>query len=212
MNNDNNIQAVSLFNKLADSYQERFLSVEAYSESFEVLLSLLNQNSTVLDVACGPGNISKFLLNKRIDLQILGIDLAPNMIQWAKKNNPTAQFKVHNALQLELIPDTFDAIVIGFLFPYLSISQVKECISKARKLINTEGIIYISTMEDRYENSRFRSSSTGEQLLMHYYEASDLIEILEMNEFKVVFEKRQAYSINETESDTDLMLIAQKLS
>lgn len=212
MNNDNNIQAVSLFNKLADSYQERFLSVEAYSESFEVLLSLLNQNSTVLDIACGPGNISKFLLNKRIDLQILGIDLAPNMIQWAKKNNPTAQFKVHDALQLELIPDTFDAIIIGFLFPYLSITQVKELISKARKLINTEGIIYISTMEDRYENSRFRSSSTGEQLLMHYYEASDLIEILEMNEFKVVFEKRQTYSINETESDTDLMLIAQKLS
>jgi cyclopropane fatty-acyl-phospholipid synthase-like methyltransferase len=211
MGDDHNLKAISLFNKMADSYQHRFLSVEAYSESFDVLLSMLKEESRILDVACGPGNISRFLLNKRADLQILGIDLAPNMIEWAKKNNPSAQFKVHGALEIDSLSDTFDAIIVGFLFPYLSMSQVREFITKASKLLTKEGIIYISTMEDRYENSRFRSSSTGEQLLMHFYEARDLIEILELHRFQVVLEKRQLFDSQSPESDTDLLLIARKI-
>jgi 2-polyprenyl-3-methyl-5-hydroxy-6-metoxy-1,4-benzoquinol methylase len=210
MDDFNNLKAVSLFNKMADSYQERFLSVEAYAESFDKLLSSLKKGSTVLDVACGPGNISNHLLNKRTDLQITGIDLAPNMIEWAKKNNPTANFKVHDALLIEHLSETFDAIVVGFLFPYLSITQVRSFIRSASKKLKPNGIIYISTMEDRYENSRLRSSSTGEQLLMHYYEASDLIEILETNQFEVIYEKRQLYKLSDTENDTDLMLIGRK--
>lgn len=212
VNTTNNQKAVDLFNKLADSYQERFLSVDAYSESFHTLLSLLDKNSHILDVACGPGNISKFLLNERPDLDILGIDLAPNMIEWAKKNNPTATFAVHDAQQINQLNETFDAIVVGFLFPYFTMTQVREFISKAHKMLHPNGAIYISTMEDRYENSRLRASSTGEQLLMHYYEAADLIEILEMNRFQVVFEKRQLFSTDLPESDTDLMLIARKIN
>ncbi|WP_341906582.1 class I SAM-dependent methyltransferase [Fluviicola taffensis] len=212
MNTTNNQKAVDLFNKKADSYQERFLSVDAYSESFHALLSLLDKNSRVLDVACGPGNISKFLLNERPELTILGIDLAPNMIEWAKKNNPTARFMVHDAQQINQLSETFDAIIVGFLFPYFMMTQVREFIGKAYKKLHTGGILYISTMEDRYENSRLRSSSTGEQLLMHYYEAADLIEILEMNQFQVVFEKRQLFSTDLPESDTDLMLIARKIN
>lgn len=210
MNTTNNQKAVDLFNKLADSYQERFLSVEAYSESFHALLSMLDKNSRILDVACGPGNISRFLLNERPDLDILGIDLAPNMIEWAKRNNPTATFIVHDAQKIDQLTETFDAIIVGFLFPYFTMTQVREFIEKAHKILSKDGIIYISTMEDRYENSRFRSSSTGEQLLMHYYEASDLIEILEMHRFQTVFEKRQLFSTDLPESDTDLMLIARK--
>ncbi|WP_430406685.1 class I SAM-dependent methyltransferase [Fluviicola sp.] len=212
MNTTNNQKAVDLFNKLADSYQERFLSVDAYSESFHALLSLLDKNSRVLDVACGPGNISRFLLNERPELTILGIDLAPNMIEWAKKNNPTARFMVHDAQQINQLAETFDAIIVGFLFPYFTMTQVREFIGKAYKKLHTGGILYISTMEDRYENSRLRTSSTGEQVLMHYYEAADLIEILEMNQFQVVFEKRQLFSTDLPESDTDLMLIARKIT
>nr|WP_294859663.1 class I SAM-dependent methyltransferase [uncultured Fluviicola sp.] len=212
MNTTNNQKAVDLFNKLADSYQERFLSVEAYSESFHVLLSLLDKNSRVLDVACGPGNISRFLLNERPDLNILGIDLAPNMIEWAKKNNPSATFTLHDAQQINQLDATFDAIIVGFLFPYFTMTQVREFIGKTHKMLHPNGIIYISTMEDRYENSRLRTSSTGEQLLMHYYEAADLIEILEMNRFQVVFEKRQPFSTDLPENDTDLMLIARKIN
>lgn len=210
MNTTNNQKAVDLFNKLADSYQQRFFSVDHYKESLDIFLSHLGDYSSVLDVACGPGNISHFLLTQKPNLKLLGIDLAPNMIDFARINNPNAAFKVHDAMEIDQLDSIFDAIVIGFLFPYLSMDQVELFIQKVYQKLTDNGIIYLSTMEDLYENSRLKASSTGEQLMMHYYEATFLIQLLERIGFQVISKHAQPFSTSETESDTDLILIARK--
>lgn len=210
MNTTNNQKAVDLFNKLADSYQERFFSVDHYKESLQILLDHLKENAAVLDVACGPGNISHYLLNRLPQLQLLGIDLAPNMIDLARKNNPHARFLVYDALLIDQLKSNFDVIIIGFLFPYLSIDQVELFLFKVHERLNENGIIYLSTMEDLYENSRLKTSSTGEELMMHYYEADFLIRLLEQIGFEVISTHKQPFAVSETESDTDLIIIARK--
>lgn len=210
MNTTNNQKAVDLFNKLADSYQERFFSVESYRESLLAFLSYLKDNASILDVACGPGNISYFLLNQKPALRLLGIDLAPNMIQLARINNPNAVFKVHDAMEIDKLDSNFDAIVIGFLFPYLSMDQVRLFLQKVYQKLPENGIIYLSTMEDLYKNSRLKASSTGEHVMMHYYESGFLIGLLEQIGFQIISKHTQPFSISETETDTDLILVAKK--
>ncbi len=210
VNSINNQKAVDLFNKLADSYQQRFFSVDHYKESLDIFISHLKADSTVLDVACGPGNISHFLLERLPGLRILGIDLAPNMINLARTNNPSARFLVYDALQIDGLDSKFDAIVIGFLFPYLSIEQVELFLFKVYEQLNDDGLVYLSTMEDSYENSKMKASSTGEELMMHYYEADFLIRLLEQIGFQVFSKHTQPFALSETETDTDLMLIARK--
>lgn len=210
MDKAENQKAVDLFNKLADSYQQRFFSVEEYRESLLLFLGQLKENAFVLDVACGPGNISHFLLERRPDLKLLGIDLAPNMIQLARINNPTAIFLVHDAMEINKLDSDFDAIIIGFLFPYLSMDQVQLFLQKVYQKLPENGIIYLSTMEDLYENSRLKASSTGEELMMHYYESSFLIQLLEQIGFQILSKHAQPYPVSETETDTDLILIAKK--
>lgn len=211
MNATNNQKAVDLFNKLADSYQERFFSVEAYQEPLLLFLDQLKADATVLDVACGPGNISHFLLQHKPGLKLTGIDLAPNMIELARSNNPNAVFQVQDALKIDTLDTRFDAVVVGFLFPYLSMEQVTDFLKKVYPLLNPEGILYLSTMEDLYENSRMRASSTGEQVMMHYYEAGFLTALLERTGFEVISERTQPYRISATETDTDLIILAKKL-
>jgi len=206
----NNQKAVDLFNKLANAYQERFFSVEAYKEPLFNFLVYLRNRASVLDVACGPGNISHFLLKEKPELKLLGIDLAPNMIDLAVSNNPGAKFIVHNAMEIDRLDDSFDAIVVGFLFPYLPKEQVELFIQKAWKKLNKNGIIYISTMEDRYENSRMRTSSTGDQVMMYYYETFFLTDLLERTGFHILSTYTQPFAVSETETDTDLILIASK--
>lgn len=212
MNATNNQKAVDLFNKLADSYQQRFFSVEHYKESLDCFLAQLDDQATVLDVACGPGNISHFLLKQKPDLKILGIDLAPNMIDLARANNPSARFLVYDATQIDYLDSRFDAVIVGFLFPYLSMEQVELFLFKSYELLNENGIIYLSTMEDLYENSRMKASSTGEEILMHYYEADFLIRLLEQIGFQILSKHTQDFAISETETDTDLIIIARKRS
>ena len=210
VNTINNQKAVDLFNKLADSYQQRFFSVDHYKESLNLFISGLKADSSVLDVACGPGNISHFLLERLPDLKLLGIDLAPNMIDLARTNNPNARFLVYDALQIDGLGAKFDAIVIGFLFPYLSMEQVELFLFKVYEQLNNEGLVYLSTMEDSYENSKMKASSTGEELMMHYYEADFLIRLLEQIGFEVFSKHKQPFAVNERDTDTDLILIARK--
>ncbi|TSJ41903.1 class I SAM-dependent DNA methyltransferase [Fluviicola chungangensis] len=207
---NNNQKAVDLFNKMADSYQKRFFSVDCYSESLNSFLAYLSDHSSVLDVACGPGNISHFLLKQKPGLKLLGIDLAPNMINLARINNPTAQFRVYDAMEIDRLDSSFDAIIIGFLFPYLSAEQVELFLIKTYEKLSDNGIVYLSTMEDLYENSRLKASSTGEELMMHYYEETFLVRLLEQIGFQILSKHTQPFVISETETDTDLIIIAQK--
>ncbi len=210
MNATNNQKAVDLFNKLADSYQQRFFSVEHYKESLDHFLSQLDNQATVLDVACGPGNISHFLLKQKPALKLLGIDLAPNMIDLARMNNPNARFLVYDAMRIDYLDSRFDAIIVGFLFPYLSMEQVELFLFKSYEKLNENGIIYLSTMEDLHENSRLKASSTGEEIMMHYYEADFLIRLLEQIGFQILSKHTQPFTVSETETDTDLIIIARK--
>lgn len=212
MENTENRKAVELFNKLADSYQQRFFSVDAYQIDLDKFLQQVKQNSSILDIACGPGNISHCLLKNRPDLNLLGIDLAPNMINLAQINNPDARFQIHDALKLDTLNQSFDALIVGFLFPYLSKEQVLVFLKSAHAILNPGGILYISTMEDLYENSRFRPSSTGELVMMHYYESSFLSQALESLGFEILSVRTQEYVISENESDTDLIIISKKVS
>ena len=86
---DHSQHAASIFNKYAESYEERFMDVSMYAESLGFLLKEINnEGASLLDVACGPANISKYLLNRNSNLEIDGIDLSENMIALAKKNIP----------------------------------------------------------------------------------------------------------------------------
>lgn len=206
-----NRKAVDLFNKLADTYRERFFSVEAYRDPLFRFLAYLKNEASVLDVACGPGNISHFLLKQKPGLKLTGMDLAPNMIQLAEQLNPDGSFLVHDAMEIDLLEESFDAITVGFLFPYLSKEQVELFIQKAWRKLNKHGILYLSTMEDLYENSRIRTSSTGDEVMMYYYESTFLVNLLEKTGFQILLTHTQPYAVSDTETDTDLILIAAKI-
>jgi len=55
----------------------------------------------VTDIACGPGNVSAYLLRHRPDLSLTGVDLAPKMIDIARHRVPAGQFFVGDCRRLQ---------------------------------------------------------------------------------------------------------------
>lgn len=203
-------QAVSIFDKYASEYQNKFMDVSLYKNSFDVFLNLLQINSTLLEVACGPGNITKYLLNTRPDLKILATDLAPNMLALAQQNNPTATFKLLDARAISKLQQPFNAIMCGFVFPYFSKEETIQFIKDAALVLNPNGAIYISTMEDDYSKSGFRKGSQGDEIFMHFHQADYLTEALNQNGFTLI-ETQRIESVSTDNSKTiDLILIAIK--
>ena len=80
--------------------------------------AVIKNKATILEIGCGPGNITKYLLSKRPDFNIFGIDIAPNMIELSKINNPKANFAVMDSRNISTIETKYDAMVCGFCLLY----------------------------------------------------------------------------------------------
>lgn len=199
---------INTFDKYADQYQDKYMKYEPYIETYRYLPSLLKSIAKVLDVACGPGNISKFLLEEKPQLKVHGIDLSPQMVKLAKLNNPTATFEILDSREISSLKKTYDAIVAGFCFPYLSREEVVQFIINAREIVKPGGIFYISTMEGEYENSGYQSNNNIDQIYIYYHQEKFFLEQLKLVGFEIINIDRKPFELDDGHKAVDLFIYA----
>ncbi len=210
---DHNPIAIRVFDAWAEAYNEAFMDTSMYHAMFDRFCNALEaRNADVLELACGPGNITRYLLKQRPDLRILGTDLAPRMLELAKVNNPSASFQLLDARKILSLGRSFDAIVCGFCLPYLTPDETKDLIHDAASVLRPHGLLFLSTMEDDPARSGFKASSTGEgeSAYIQYYEASFLTKALQGNGFTVLYLDRKAYAGRDGMLTTDLLIVAKR--
>ena len=183
------------------------MDLDLYNNTYDYICnSITRVNAKVLEIGCGPGNITKYLLSKRADFDIFGIDISPNMIELAEKNNPTAKFAVMDSRQIDELKTNYDGIVCGFCLPYLSQTDSQKLIADCYNLLNENGLIYLSFVEGNPIRSDFQVSSSGDRSYFYFHNSDDLKAKLieskfdELNTFKVDYKK----SGNEIEIHTIL--------
>lgn len=181
-----------------------------YRDQFCKLIKL--NNPEILEIGCGPGNITKYLLSKRADFNITSIDVAPNMIELAKKNNPTVQFKLMDCRNINSITKKYDALLCGFCIPYLSKQDCSKLIIDTFNLLNDNGIFYFSMIEGNYNDSGYTTGSTGDQMYIYFYNVLFFKKKLIENNFKLIELHKVDYPINKTENETHLIFIAKKMN
>ncbi len=198
------------WNKVASLYQDKFMDSDLYSHTYDYIChSITKPNATLLEIGCGPGNITKYLLSQRPDFDILGIDMAPNMIELAKKNNPTANFAVMDCRQINRLNKKYDGIIVGFCLPYLSPAESGELITNAYDLLNEKGVIYLSFVEGNPDNPEFKTNSIG-RVYFQYHNPDHLKVQLLKTKFDEIKTFSVPYKKSETESETHTILTAKK--
>lgn len=201
------------WNKIAGLYQKKFMDLDLYDDSYNLFCQQIpKSNPSILEIACGPGNITRYLLRQRPDFDILGIDIAPNMIELAKKNNPKANFKVMDCRALDQLNESYDAIICGFCMPYLSKEDCATLIQNSTSLLNENGILYFSTIEGDYQNSGFEFGSTGDRTFVYYYDVDHLKTELIKNQFKILHLIKKNYPKGDQSAQIHLIFIAQKIT
>lgn len=205
--------AIEIFDKAAEAYQEKFMDLKNYHFSFDIFCNALQkENAEILELGCGPGNITNYLLSKQPYFKILGTDLAPRMLELARINNPSASFELMDCRAILKPAKKFDGLVFGFCFPYISKEDALQIISDAPKALNDNGILYISTMEDDYAKSDYKlpSSGVGPAAYIYYHQADYLQDALLKNGFEILELTRVDYPEQNGSITKDLILIARK--
>lgn len=206
---DENKNAVDVFNEMAEVYQQKYMNVDCYQESLEYFLKNLNSADSILDLACGPGNILNYLSNKNSNLNLSGIDLSDEMIKLAKLNVPNAKLEVSDCRDINYIESSYNAIVCNFLIPYLTESEIKKLFTAVGNLLVPNGIFYLGFITEEQNRSEIVRSSKGHKLRMNYYSVDFVTSVLQDNKF-VVGHSKSYKSNNINQEQKDFIIIATK--
>lgn len=116
---DNNC---GLFDFMANTIGIKVLHPGGYEATEKICsTSNLNENSYVLDLACGAGTTS-FYLSKKYNCKITGIDISNSLIDSANKSlkkigkQDKINFEVANALRIPYADNTFDSVIAQAFF------------------------------------------------------------------------------------------------
>jgi len=140
----------------------------------------LDENDNVLDLACGPAQFNRYLLDK-IKINITGVDLSVEMLKIAKNNIPNGIFLNYSIVTFKR-NISYNLIILGFGIPYLDKNQKIKCIKNSASMLIDNGYVYISFMDG--DNAGFEETSFGgENKFYIYYYEMDII-LIEKNQKK----------------------------
>jgi ubiquinone/menaquinone biosynthesis C-methylase UbiE len=109
----------AVFSRHAEAYQRRLEDImargEARGRTRVIELAAARPGMRILDLACGPGNLSRRLAAQVAPGgEVIGVDLAPGMIELARAAGmQNARFEVMDIEQLAFADATFDGAVCG---------------------------------------------------------------------------------------------------
>jgi ubiquinone/menaquinone biosynthesis C-methylase UbiE len=133
----------AVFGRHAVAYQQRIEQVMARGEARGRLRALelvdAQRGMRVLDLACGPGTLSRRLaLQVSPGGHVVGVDLAPGMIEVARAAHiPNARFEVMDIERLTFPDASFDAAVCGHGLQFAP--ELAVALSEARRMLRPAG-------------------------------------------------------------------------
>ena len=98
----------------------------------------------VLDLACGTGEFERLVLNDTSNVQIVGIDLAPAMVERARAKldaHSEVHIELADAHQLPFADASFDAVVCANTFHYFT--HPRQVLREARRVLRPGGRIVL---------------------------------------------------------------------
>ncbi len=175
----------SVYNRYAKAFDEKIASLEIYNESYNYLLRNIHENASILDLACGPGNVSYYFKQHKPNLEITGVDISEEMIGIARKRIKDGNFIVKDICDIKF-NHKFDGVVCAFAIPFLNLQETTHVISTIRKSLNRNGHFYLSFMEGSKEGFEKQSFSQNDELYTYYHPEASVLKIIDQQFLSVI--------------------------
>lgn len=203
--------SVATFDRLASRYADKYFHLDTYDRYLERFVDkVTSRGASVLDVACGPGNVSGYLSKVRPDFTLVGIDLAEGMVRQARERVPLAEFSVMDCRCMRNLGRIFDASVFAFGLSYLADADVDRFFESLNAITTDSATLYLSTITGDPRLSGLETSSSGDQVYLNYRGIGEVLSLVERAGYRIDFTEVVASPANAPIATQDLVVIAQR--
>jgi len=134
------------YDRVAAAYVEHIYSELAGKPLDRHLLNRfaeeVRERGTVGDLGCGPGHVARYLHEQGV--QILGLDISPEMVRWATELNPGVTFRVGDIRTLDLADASLAGIVAFYSVIHLEPSELAIAFREFRRVLAPAGALLVA--------------------------------------------------------------------
>ena len=124
-----------MFSRHAAAYRARHHQIVSLGRLRAIELMAPRPGERVLDLACGPGNATRHLVESRA--RVIGVDVAQGMLELARTDVPEAAFVRGDLEHLPLVDASCDAAFCGHGFQF--VSDLFQALGEARRVLRSDG-------------------------------------------------------------------------
>ena len=203
-------EKITGFQTFAKEYSEKFNDVSAYEPFLKQFVSMLNHGAKVVDIACGPGNVTGFLLQCRNDLHIECVDIAPAMIEIVKDKFPAIDCHVCDIKNYKLPINHYDGVICSFGLPFLSKKETAQFLYNISAGLKKNGVAYLSTMKGNSEGFEKTSFSSDMEVYFIYHNKNFLDAVIQSTGLIIHEYHEQLFPQEDSEDLIDMIYILKK--
>lgn len=184
------------YNEVALQHVERHNNIGKYEptdEAWKILLrdKLLKPNiiNKVLEIGPGTGRILK-ILEEDLKCRTVAVELAEEMIKYAKIKSPNTIFIEDNILNVKFDKETYDAIFMGALIHTFPKEDAKKLLKLVYDWVKFDGkiLIYTTVHENGEEGYYEKDDYSGNIVRFRKkFTEKELQELVESSNFKIVY-------------------------
>jgi ubiquinone/menaquinone biosynthesis C-methylase UbiE len=158
---------------------------QACENLMEQLLSFIPEKSgTVLDVACGKGATTAYLLKYYPAKNITGINISERQLEKAQSNAPGCTFLLMNATELDFASGSFDSIIcVEAAFHFYT---REKFLKEALRVLKRGGRLVLSDILMNLEAEKNRNARTEKNYIRDVAEYQEILRGVGFQQVEVV--------------------------
>ena len=165
---------IDFYSKHAVQFDKKIGSLDLYNHTYTNFVNSATDKRNLLDLACGPGNVSAFIQNLVPNIDITCVDLSESMIDIAKSKLPNSKFYKSDILDITIPHHYYDLIICAFGLPYINKLDIRKFVSEIDRFAHNNSIVYVSCMQGDKTEIESMSFSQNDKVQVYYHQKNTI--------------------------------------
>lgn len=201
--------AVATYDKIAGKYTRKYFNDLTDLPYIDRFLKKLPSGARILDIGCGPGTFTKYLLEKGFNVE--GIDLSEEMIKIAKVKVPKANFKLMDMRRISYPGNFFDGLLAAYSLIHIPTEEMIDTLRGFKKILKPNGSMMIIVQggePDKFVNEPLKK---GEKIFINFFTKERLSKLVAQAGFEIEYQEEIPMRDSDSLSDRVIYTIARKV-